>query len=212
MKYRKIVSIGDSHSQILAGVSSGRTSRVYLGPTTLYQFASSKREQMIFDVPNLFKDDNFIGEDINDESVLIIYCLGEIDIRCNWEKQINEYKADENKFIENLVNEAFVTALSIRKPFGFISIPPAVDKQHIIETDATKEYPVRGSNEDRVRWVKKLNFYLEKKCLENNCVFLNIWEYYADENGLLIHELSDGNVHIKEGKYVREEIDKLFVD
>lgn len=209
MKYRKIVSVGDSHSQILAGASKGRVSRVYLGPITLYQFSNSKRNQMIFDIPNLFKDNNFIGEDINDKSVLVIYCLGEIDVRCNWNKQINEYKADEDKFIEDLVNEAFITALSIRKPFGFISIPPAVDKEHIVENDASKAYPVRGSNEDRARWVKKLNSYLKAKCLENDCVFIDIWEYYADENGLLIRELSDGNVHIREGKYIGIELDKL---
>lgn len=190
MSYRKIFGIGDSHSGNFNGIGDNITD-VQLGPITMYQ-VSNQRTQFQKDLNYLFT--NNIKEKINTQDILLLYCMGEIDIRCNWEKQINQYGKDEDQLIENLIDSLFTTLLPLHNPFGFQSIVPAVRREHILIED--KNYPVKGSNEDRVRWVKKTNTYLKQKCIEKGCVFFDIWGLYADGEGHMRLDLSDGGVHV----------------
>jgi hypothetical protein len=190
MSYRKIFSIGDSHSGNFNGIGDNITD-IHLGPITMYQ-VSNQRTQFQKDLNYLFT--NNIKEKINTQDILLLYCMGEIDIRCNWEKQINQYGKDEDQLIENLIDSLFTTLLPLHNPFGFQSIVPAVRREHILIED--KNYPVKGSNEDRVRWVKKTNTYLKQKCIEKGCVFFDIWGLYADGEGHMRLDLSDGGVHV----------------
>tara|TARA_R110000772_G_scaffold47958_2_gene109412 strand:- start:87 stop:707 length:621 start_codon:yes stop_codon:yes gene_type:complete len=203
MKYRKIIGIGDSHCGNFNGIRDNITD-LQLGPITLYQIAKNNRENIRRDIPFLFNSN--IKEKINTEDVLLLYCAGEIDIRCNWDKQINKLGKNEDELIKKLIDEVFITLLPLHKPFGFQSIVPAVRKEHILIEDDT--YPTNGPNEDRVRWVIKTNSYLKQKCIENNCVFLDIWESYADEEGHMRLELSDGGVHVLNKSLVIEQIIK----
>ena len=49
---------------------------------------------------------------------------------------------------------------------------------------------------------------LEQKCNENNWIFFDIYNCYADEYGFLRTELSDGGIHIKNGVYIQNFIDE----
>jgi len=201
MSYRKIFGVGDSHSGNFNGLHPN-VQDLQLGPITLYQISDKYRDNIRKDILGLF--DLNIKEKINTKDILILYCAGEIDIRCNWEKQINQLGKNEDQLIKDVIDNAFDTLLPLHRPFGFQSIVPAVKHEYIIEED--EDYPVRGSDKDRVRWVKKANNYLKQKCIENDCVFFDIWESYADKDGHLILDLSDGGVHVLDKSLVLKQL------
>jgi hypothetical protein len=48
------------------------------------------------------------------------------------------------------------------------------------------------------------NTKIKEKCIENAYIFFDIYDKYIDGNGFLRKDLSDDNVHIKNGKYIME--------
>ena len=59
-----------------------------------------------------------------------------------------------------------------------------------------------GTDEERKSYVLYFNEKIKEKCIEKGYVFFNIYDKYEDENGFLKKELSDGNVHIKDGSHI----------
>ena len=66
------------------------------------------------------------------------------------------------------------------------------------------EQPYLGSDQERKQYVLYFNQILREKCNENNWVFFDIYNKYIDNNGYLNKQLSDGNVHIKNGIHIQE--------
>ena len=48
---------------------------------------------------------------------------------------------------------------------------------------------------------------LKQKCIEYNFIFFDIYNNYIDTNGFLNKMLSDDNVHIRDGVYIKEFIE-----
>ena len=48
------------------------------------------------------------------------------------------------------------------------------------------------------------NKKIQEKCIEYNFIFFNIYDKYTDSNGYLNKMLSDTNVHIANGIYLKE--------
>jgi hypothetical protein len=46
------------------------------------------------------------------------------------------------------------------------------------------------------------NEKLREKCIEKEYTFFDVYDNYIDENGFLRKDLSDGNVHIRNGVYI----------
>jgi hypothetical protein len=46
------------------------------------------------------------------------------------------------------------------------------------------------------------NEKIKEKCIENNYIFFDVYDKYTDENGFLRKDLSDGNVHIRDGVHI----------
>ncbi len=60
----------------------------------------------------------------------------------------------------------------------------------------SKEFPFVGSDETRSRYTKKLNELLKTGCENNGITYIDTYKEYSDDQGFLIKEFSDDNVHI----------------
>jgi hypothetical protein len=65
-----------------------------------------------------------------------------------------------------------------------------------------------GDDEERKKYVLYFNSKLKEKCADNDFTFFDIYDKYTDEEGFLKRELSDGNVHIGDGTFIREFLER----
>lgn len=133
-----------------------------------------------------------------DDIVCLVY--GEVDCRCHIQKQINNGR-NEDEIIHELVHAYFRTIKNnikhSKKIIVMAVIPPTrkLDCERI-HGPITHEYPFVGSDEDRVRFTKKVNALYEMLCDSHGYIYFNPYEHYTRPDGTLNHELSDTNVHI----------------
>ena len=67
-----------------------------------------------------------------------------------------------------------------------------------------------GPNEDRARYCRIMNALLKAGCIERRLEFLDVYDKYADADGMLIYELSDGGFHIRNNKMVIEAMNEML--
>jgi hypothetical protein len=60
-------------------------------------------------------------------------------------------------------------------------------------------------------FLKDENNILKEMCLQKNISFIDVYDAYSDEKGMLLQHLSDGSVHIGNTTYVSEELKKHFI-
>ena len=190
-----IHTIGDSHSH---NGWSGIINH-HLGPLLCYSFG---KEQL-----NRCNINNFSIKDGD----TVIFCLGEIDCRCHIHKHINKintYQDIINNIIDNYFEAIKLNIINLQiklKNICVYNVVPPVQKYNTIEN---LEYPYLGSDEERKNYVLYFNKKLKEKCIKNNYIFFDIYDKYTDENGFLKKDLSDGNVHIRDGIYITNFINK----
>ena len=195
-----IHTFGDSHS--LNGWNNCNVISNHLGPILCYSFGIDKLKRCNIKKFNIKNNDT------------IIFCFGEIDCRCHINKHItknNSYK----KIIDNIINN-YIHAIKINitncksklKNICIYNIVPPVQKHN---THENPKYPFLGSDEERKNYVLYFNKCLKNKCIENNWIFFDIYDYYTDKNGFLNKKYSDGNVHIKNSKYLKKFINKFLL-
>lgn len=109
---------------------------------------------------------------------LKFFVFGEIDVRCHLGKGYN---------IKELV-DAYVKRLEKFDNVGIVGITPPTK----IKIADRKDFPVVGTDEQRIEWTKELNGELERHCKERGWWFLDVSSY-----GDML-EKSDGTVHIKD--------------
>jgi hypothetical protein len=182
-------TFGDSHALFgWAGVKHH-----YLGPILCYSFGKEKLNRC-----------DISKYDIEDGDT-IIFCFGEIDCRCHIHKHITEENSYQN-IIDNLVENYFeaicVNIINCKVQLKNICVYNIVPPIQKINTSENLEYPYLGSDEERKSYVLYFNQKLKEKCAENNYLFFDIYNYYIDENGFLRKDLSDHNVHIRNGIYL----------
>ena len=184
-----IHTIGDSHSY------SGWSGIInhHLGPILCYSFSKEKLNRC--DIRNF---------NIKDGDT-IIFCLGEIDCRCHIHKHITDTTTYQD-IINNIVDNYFeaiklnVTVSQIKlKNVCIYNVVPPIQKYN---THENPKYPYLGTDEERKQYSLFFNKELKKKCIENNYIFFDIYDKYIDDNGFLRKDLSDDNVHIRDGKYI----------
>lgn len=125
----------------------------------------------------------------------VIYCFGEIDVRCHIGKQRDVYHRDLDEIIDTLATKYIETILTNEFFYDQItsivySVTPPTDGHF------NEHYPFWGPLEDRVEISKKLNQRLKELCEESDILFLDVYEAYANPDGTLNRALSDGTVHI----------------
>jgi len=135
----------------------------------------------------------------------IVFCLGEIDCRCHIHKHVTDTTSYQH-IIDNIVDSYFeaievnvtVSQIKLRNVCVYNVVPP-VQKYNTLESP---EYPYLGTDEERKRYVLYFNEKLKEKCVEKGYVFFDVYDHYTDENGYLRKDLSDGNVHIRNGIHI----------
>lgn len=161
------------------------------------------------------RDNIIINLDSNiDQNTIVCLVYGEVDCRCHIQKQIN-LGTKEDDVIFNLVDKYFTTIqnnIKICKKIIIVAIVPPVQRNEYedIHGKITHEFPFVGTDDERVRYTRKMNTLLKQKCEENGFVYFNPFEYYEKENGTLKYTLSDDNVHIKENGYFLKRFEELY--
>ena len=194
-----IHTVGDSHS---CNGWEGITTH-YLGAILCYSFGMGKLDRC-----DISKFGNLEDGDT------IIFCLGEIDCRCHVHKHISDSQTYMD-IIDKLVNNYFeaieinISVSQIKfKNICVYNVVPPIQKYN---TPENPEFPFMGSDEERKQYVLYFNNSLKEKCFEKGYVFFDVYDKYADENGFLRKDLSDDNVHIRNGIYITEFINNYLL-
>ena len=160
-----------------------------------------------------FKSINIKNNDI------IIYQFGEVDCRCHIGKQILLLR-ELNEIIYELIDKYIDSIKNNLINYDNLKIiiccvPPQMNQQYFenIYGPITHEFPFIGTNEERIKYTNLVNSIIKNKCLENNFIFFDYYDYYENNEGTLKIELSDNICHIVKNKYILDElyniIDKL---
>lgn len=187
-----IHTIGDSHSGF---GDSKEIVKHNLGSGLCYSFGIKKLDRC--DIRNFdFKDGD-----------TIIFCLGEIDCRCHVHKHITRSKTYQdviddivNNYIETIELNISVSKINFRNVSVYNVVPP-IQRWNTWENP---EFPYLGTDEERKQYVLYFNKKLKERCIEKEYIFFDIYNNYADENGFLRKDLSDGNVHIANEIYINK--------
>ncbi len=142
----------------------------------------------------------------HDESI-VIFCFGEIDVRAHIKKQI-KLEREEDDVIDDLASRYINHLEKYKNTYQIIvqSVTPPINA----DESENPDLPINGTREERSRYCKKLNKFLKERCQEANLMFLDTYDDYADENGLLIKELSDGSHHIGNTGMLRQRLSELI--
>ena len=184
-----IHTIGDSHSNRgWSGIINHQ-----LGPVLCYSFGKEKLNRC--DIRNF---------NIKDGDT-IVFCLGEIDCRCHIYKHITDtitYQDIINNIVNNYVEAIELNILTSQiklKNICVYNVVPPIQKHN---TSENLEYPYLGTDGERKQYVLYFNEKLKEKCIEKEYIFFDVYNNYIDENGFLRKDLSDNNVHIRNGVYI----------
>jgi len=154
--------------------------------------------------------DNKIINFVDSKNIVLVY--GEIDCRTNIGKQINLGR-NEDEIIETLITNYFKTIAntSFDKIIIVGIIPPTKQNDYEkIHGPILHKHPFVHSDEDRVRYTKKMNHLLNEYCNKYNYIYFNPFDYYTREDGTLKYEFSDLTVHLGNNTYFLNKFYELY--
>ena len=186
-----IFVFGDSHANM--NLRGFECNNLYQNSITMHRIG---RDGII---PNFNKSFN------NSENTFIFF-YGEVDCRCHIARQI-ALGRELPEIVEELTSKYFQTIKNNIKCYKKIiigSIVPSLRRRDWEDDNGpiTHEFPMIGTDEERVIYTKLMNKSLLEKCKEHNFIFLEFYSHYSRQDGTLNFELSDGVCHIKENKFI----------
>ncbi len=183
-----IIVIGESHATFnFKGITEVVIKSI--GSVTMHRVGRDKMDFKAFTKP----------------PCVAIFCFGEIDIRMHVYKQVAQEGRDVDEVISKLVND-YVEVIGKQKDHNIIPVIMS-----ITPPNRTEPNPMAvGDNKDRSIYCAKMNKLLKEACDLNKIEFLDVYDYYKDQDGLLKLELSDGNYHIGNNERVKEEFGILY--
>lgn len=193
----KLIVYGDSH-----GYSGwpGEFIQHYYGPLLCYTIGTKKWQVMDISLYN----------DVEDDTVCI-FCFGEIDCRCHIKKHITEKNTYE-KIIDKIVFNYLETIKENvektgKKPIVYVYnvVPPSKESEVAINNE---QFPFVGTDEERKLYTLYFNKKLKEMCPKYKFGFFDIYNHYVTEEGFLNRNLSDENVHIRDGFYIHKFIEE----
>jgi hypothetical protein len=154
------------------------------------------------------------SKNYNNDNNIFIIVYGEVDARCHIKRQL-DLGRNLNDIIDELVDDYFITIKSnvcVYKQIIICSVNPPVDKIKFEEHNGviTHDFPILGTNEERVLYTKMINNKIKENCCKYGFDYLNTYDPYADESGILKFELSDKNCHIKQNSMVIEALKNII--
>lgn len=174
--------IGDSHSGEFANIEGCVIH--YLGPRTMHRVGRDGLEVLDFKSLGI------------QENETVILAFGEIDARCHIGKQRDLHQRDLNEIIDTLLKNYFNTIFKNLSQYQHLNIltytvtPPVIVAWN-------PEYESYGEPEDRVLISKLLNQRLIEMSSSFGFGTIDVYDDYANPDGTLIEEQSDGSLHIR---------------
>ena len=190
---RKLITVGDSHSMYTFSGIAAETR--HLGPVTMHRVG---------------RDGPWLADQVRDvvaDDCVIVFCVGEIDVRCHVHRQIVEHGRNEGEVVESLVNGYADALRYCRHPH--IAVLAVVPPCRFLDPMHNPEFPFVGTHEDRLRYTRGVNTALRKACHENQWTYVDVSEPYQDSEGFLRRDRSDGCVHIGDTTYVRQVLQNI---
>ena len=205
-----IFAIGDSHAWFtFAGIPGVKF--IPLGPVTMKRIGSGRVRTSPPPELGLFLGDRWGDVDVvygpdtalvdavqkiqpQPGDVLILSC-GESDVRCFIKYQV-ENGADLDELLGGMVAAYIERAATLEvngARVAISSITPPTTRERCSDL----RFPAGGTDEERVVYTRKLNALLAAGCPPRGLLFIDTFDKYADENGMIRLELSDGGVHVK---------------
>lgn len=173
----------------------------WLGPKLMYSFG---RDKQIVIRPSQIKPKDYI-----------LFCYGEIDCRCH----VNLYEPNWKESIDKMVEEYFINiannVLGLDVRVCVYNVPPMLERSdsEIIwanEANSKDMLPIKGSNEQRKKYALYMNTKLKEYCGKNGYIFFDVYDKYTNSSGFLDVKLSDGNCHIGDSRFIKEELIKII--
>lgn len=192
-----IYTIGDSHSYIpYRNIPNVITK--YLGALTMKR-AGHPDEKILLDA---------IASLQISPSDSLIFATGEIDVRCWVHVHITQRKRELNELLHEWTSLYLDKILSIQTPAQKIiqGVTPPAPKEKIDR----EEYPVAGTNQDRILYTNTINSLLSSGAQKRNFLFLDI-SSYADSTGMINPSLCDGSVHIGDNTLLKKAMKQLSI-
>lgn len=152
----------------------------FVGSQTMYSFGKRGCKKKYF-------------EGISAGSYLV-FCFGEIDVRCHIYDQVHNEKRDLEEVLDQLVKAYVGRVLAIKNdylihPIIFGITPP-------VRNLTVDGYPSVGPFKERVQYTKLLNLKLKERAAALNILYFDVCKEYSLEDGTLDMSLSDGLMHI----------------
>lgn len=196
--------IGDSHSVFTFAGIDGVTIH-HIGPVTMKRIGRGFfRDPEDSTGRHYLKDtvltNEILGMELKPSDVLIFSC-GEGETRCFIKPQLECNSISLEELLQFLADR-FLDRIKLFGRdgvcVGVLSIVPPTTYDR-----AMGEMEPAGTDEERALYTRTLNAILERGCRDRGLLFLDVYSRYVDEHGMMILELSDGGVHIKDNSRVR---------
>jgi hypothetical protein len=207
-----IYTVGDSHAKFTFCINDSIHPKIrsfhWIGSITMHRVGRDNLKFADFNVP---------------KNGVLISCFGEIDTRCHIKRQC-DLQRDEDEIIQTLVTN-YINTIKLNQSEGYthiaiMSIVPCLEYQ-FWKSDPLKTpipyfgsgdhlNPFEGSLDERKRYIKKINRLLEKEAKINGFYYLNIYDYYKNENEFLPVDMTDGGCHLESFKYIDYALDDMF--
>jgi hypothetical protein len=167
------------------------------GGVTMHRIS---RDRQIINFDNTF----------NNENNIFVLCYGEVDCRCHIGKQILLGRNLEdicNSLVNGYIDVIKTNITKYHKIIICSIIPPM--KKELYEKNH-HDFPFIGTDNERVIYTKLMNKLLKDQCDTNQFIFLDIYDYYSNEDGTLNYELSDKCVHIEDNAYIHYKLSEIL--
>jgi hypothetical protein len=151
----------------------------------------------------------------------IIFCFGEVDIRCHIKPIIDHRKRTTLDSLLSDWVDRYASRISLLNNKGakivIMSVIPPTSKERIIIDKKTQEKifvilpPAHGLDKERVLYTETINKYLKLECEKRKWIYFDVHSKYVDNKTRMMQNgLGDGTVHIGNVSYVKELLKDLI--